>query len=63
METAKNEKKRNYYLEGVKLYLEPNETVENYLTLLDEYEQAYKNRKAAIDKLYDEIKQIKKMKV
>lgn len=63
METAKNEKKRNYYLEGVKLYLEPNETVENYLTLLEEYEQAYQNRKAAIDKLYDEIKQIKKMKV
>ena len=63
METAKNEKKRNYYLEGVKLYLEPNETVENYLTLLEEYEQAYQNRKAAIDKLYDEIKKIKKMKV
>lgn len=63
MQKAKSEKKKNYNLEGVKLYLDTNETVENFQGILEEYEKAYVNRKKNIDHLYDEIKAIKKMKV
>lgn len=63
MQKAKSEKKKNYNLEGVKLYLDTNETIENFQGILEEYEKAYVNRKKNIDHLYDEIKAIKKMKV
>lgn len=63
MNAAKSEKKKNYYLEGIKLYLEYPESVENFGQILNEYEIAYKNRKDAINNLYDEIKIIKKLKV
>lgn len=62
MNAAKSEKKKNYYLEGIKLYLEYPESVENFGQILNEYEIAYKNRKDAINNLYDEIKIIKKLK-
>lgn len=63
MNAAKSEKKKNYYLEGIKLYLEYPESIENFGQILNEYEIAYKNRKDAINNLYDEIKIIKKLKV
>ena len=63
MNEAKNEKKKNYYLEGMKMYLRPEETLENYKSLREEYKQAYEKRKAIIDNLYSEIKTIKKLKV
>lgn len=57
------EKKRNYYEEGIRLLLEDGETMENYKTILEEYKDAYVVRKANIDKLFDEVKHIKKLKV
>lgn len=63
MESAKNEKNRNYYLEGIKLLLKPGETVENFGQIQQEYMNAYNVRKAIIDNLYNEIKIIKKLKV
>ena len=63
MNEAKNEKKKNYYFEGIKMYLRPEETLENYRSLREEYKQAYEKRKAIIDNLYSEIKIIKKLKV
>ena len=63
MESAKNEKNRNYYLEGIKLLLKPGETVENFGQIQQEYINAYNVRKAIIDNLYNEIKIIKKLKV
>lgn len=63
MNQAKNEKKKNYYLEGMKIFLKPEETIENYKDLYEEYKQAYEKRKAIIDNLYSEIKIIKKLKV
>lgn len=63
MEQAKNEKKKNYYFEGMKMYLKPEETIDNYKVLHEEYKEAYKKRKAIIDNLYSEIKIIKKLKV
>ena len=63
MNKAKTEKNKNYYLEGMKLLLKPEETIENYHTIYEEYQKAYETRKAIIDNLYHEIKVIKKLKV
>jgi len=63
MDKAKNEKERNYYLEGIKILLKHDETLDNYHNIYKEYEDAYILRKSMIDKLYDEIKIIKKLRV
>ena len=63
MENSKKEKDKNYYYEGIKELLKNNETLENYLSIYDEYKKAYETRKAIIDNLYHEIKIIKKLKV
>lgn len=63
MEAAKKEKDKNYYLEGIKVLLQPEETLENYTQIHQELESAYNFRKGEIDHLYDEIKIIKKLKV
>ena len=63
MEASKKEKDKNYYLEGMKILLKPEETIETYQTILQEYEKAYIKRKSIIDNLYHEIKVIKKLKV
>ena len=63
MEKAKDEKTKNYYLEGIKILLKSNETLDNYQSLYKEYTEAYEKRKAIVDNLYHEIKVIKKLKV
>ena len=63
MNKAKNDKNKNYYLEGMKMLLVNNETPENYKSRYEEYQKAYETRKAIIDNLYNEIKIIKKLKV
>ena len=63
MEKAKKEKDKNYYLEGMKMLLKNNETLDNYNSIFQEYQKAYETRKAIIDNLYNEIKIIKKLKV
>ena len=64
MNKANNEKKKSYYREGMKMLLrQPNETLDNFHSIIEEYENAYKVRKANIDNLYNEIKVIKKLKV
>ncbi len=63
MERAKNEKDKNYYLEGIKLLLINDETFENISSIYQEYKEAYETRKKIIDNLYNEIKIIKKLRV
>ena len=63
MEKANSEKQKNYYLEGIKILLKDNETLENYKEIHKEYEEAYKLRKGVVDNLFEEIKKIKKLKV
>ncbi len=63
MEKATKEKDKNYYLEGIKILLKNNETLENCMSLYEEYKKAYETRKSMIDNLYKEIKIIKKLKV
>lgn len=63
MLTAKNENKKNYYLEGMKMYFEDGETLGNFMQVYDDYRTAYNLRKEKINTLYNEIKEIKKLKV
>lgn len=63
MNATKSEKKKQYYLEGMKIFLTTNETPENYKNILEQYKIAFENRKKRIDNLYNEIKIIKKLKV
>ena len=63
MEKARTEKNKNYYLEGIKLLLRPDESVDKISQIHQEYIEAYNTRKAIIDNLYSEIKEIKKLKV
>lgn len=62
-DNSNKEKTKDYYHEGMRLLLQPEETIENYLQILKEYRQALKIREDIIDKLYKEIKIIKKLRV
>lgn len=63
MNAATKEKDKKYYQEGIRLLLEQGETLENYPEILEEYITAHATRKALLDKLYEEVKIIKKLKV
>ena len=63
MEAATKEKTKEYYKEGMRLLFITDENFENYQTLLKEYRHALEIREERIQKLYDEIKIIKKLKV
>ena len=63
MISAKNDRKREYYLNGMKVLFDKGENEENYKNVLEEYTKAIDNKKFMISKLYDEIKIIKKLKV
>lgn len=63
MQKAKKEKDKNFYLEGIKMLLKNNETLENYTSFYEEYKTAYQIRKGIIDNLNKEIKIIKKLKI
>lgn len=73
LETAENyynkmnkqtkEKDKEYFLEGIKMLLSQEETIDNFLNVLEEYRIAQKNKEDAIDKLNNEIRIIKKLKV
>lgn len=61
--STKNEKKQQYYLEGMKIYLVDKETVENYQDVLNSYRNIVNGKTELIDKLFNQIKVIKKVKV
>ena len=61
--SSNTEDKQNYYLEGMKCLLIGQETVENYSEILDSYRNILKTKSEQIDKLFEEIKTIKKLKV
>lgn len=61
--SSDNEKKKNYYLEGIKYLLIGQETIDNYLEILTSYRDIVKTKNEHIDKLFGEIKAIKKLKI
>ena len=63
MNSASKEKDKKYYLDGIKALLKKDETIDNYIEIHEEYKDAYITRRAMIDKLYAEIKIIKKLSV
>ena len=63
MDKAKKDKDKQYFLEGIKLLLSDNETIDNFMNVLEEYKSSLNNKNLMIDKLNNEIKIIKKLKV
>lgn len=59
---SKTEKKQNYYLEGMKIFLATNETPDNYSEILSSYENILNTKNKHVDDLFNEIKIIKKLK-
>ena len=57
------QKKKEYYRQYARYYLHPNEKVDLLPKIIEEMEAAYKQREAHIQKLYKEVKQIKKLKI
>lgn len=62
-EATKNEDKKNYFDEYIKLYLEPNESMEQFDQLYKELIETYNFQSANIENLNKEIKIIKKLHV
>lgn len=60
---AKKEKERDYYREGMKMLFAQGENFENYQQILDEYRHAIIIRQDVKEKLYNEIKIIKKLRI
>lgn len=63
MNKSKKEKDKTYFLEGIKMLLLDEENTDNFLIVLEDYKKALENKKVMIDKLNNEIKIIKKLKV
>lgn len=63
MEKAKNAKTKEYYRGGVQACLRLNEKVEAVPEMYSQFTESLKAREAHIKKLYDEVKQIKKLVV
>lgn len=61
--SASSEDKKNYYLEGMKYLLTGQETVDNYLEILNSYRNIVETKNEHIKKLFNEIKTIKKLKI
>ncbi len=57
--------KKEYYKQGVEMYLRKSngETIDNFENVMNQYKQSYIDRKEHIAKLYQEVKEIKKLKV
>lgn len=63
MNSSKKEADKMYYAAGIKQLLDRGETLENYRTVQDEYKQAYDFRKESYNKLLEELKNMKHLKV
>lgn len=63
MNNAKNEKTKKYYLEGMKILLSTNESIDNYTEFLNSYKNVLKQKQEHINYLFEEIKKIKKFKI
>ncbi len=63
MNSASNQKKKEYFLEGIKLLFHDGENIDNFLNVLKEYEDALQNRQLIIDNLFEEVKKIKQLKL
>lgn len=58
-----SQKDKQYYENGMKALLAHNETMDNYMNVLNDYKNAIDAKNELIDNLYKEIKIIKKLRV
>lgn len=63
MNSAKSDKKKKYYEEGMRLLFQADENFDNYLQVYEDYKSALDLRSDRIDKLRKEIQVIKKLEV
>lgn len=63
MQAANKPDKQDYYRQCAKYLLHANEDVEKIPTILEELKSAHQSRLAHVNKLYSEVKQIKKLRV
>ncbi len=63
MDNAKSESDRVYYANGIQVLFDTGETIQNFEQVLEEYKKAYIFRQNGMDKLSQELKDIKKLKV
>lgn len=63
MMAALTEEKREYYKLEIKCYLKPQEDPEKIPQMHAEFIEAYKMRKEHLDKLYDELRQLKRLRI
>lgn len=62
LNNAKKEKDKEYHREYMRLLFQPGESPENYKQVKVEYEKALEERQKVVDRLYQEIDIIKKLK-
>ena len=62
-DNSKNIKQKTYFEEYIKMYLKPNESIEDLHILNEEAVNAYNLRKNILNDLYTEIKNIKKLNI
>ena len=63
MQKAKNEKKKKYFKCCMDTMFEGGETTKNFMYVLEEYSAVYLKKKEHVNNLFNEIKEIKKLKV
>lgn len=63
MQKASNPEKQEYFRQGAQYLLHKNEDVDKIPTILEELKEAYEVKQVHIEKLFDEIKQIKKLRI
>ena len=63
MQKAKSEKKKQYFKCCMDTLFEGGETTKNFMYVLEEYSAVYLKKKEHVNNLFNEIKEIKKLKV
>lgn len=63
MQTTKREKKKEYYKACIESLFEGGETIGNFIYILEEYSAVQLKKKEHINNLFNEIKEIKKLRV
>ena len=63
MQNTKSQRKKDYYKACIDALLQGGETFSNFTYVLEEYTAVYLRKKETINNLFNEIKEIKKLKV
>ena len=63
MLNAKKEKDKKYFENGVTMLLSDGESIDNFKSVVEEYQNALAGKETVIKKLHDEIKIIRKLKI